>query len=123
MLRFPQSPSPKASFGADGEEEKANGGGGGGGGEMELFYYLVFGGLSAVVAVLELTKTSKDQVATSPAFNAFKNNYLVVYSLMMGSTLLPLLSDLSFATKVGFSLSICSSIGRSDLAFARTEGF
>ncbi|XP_074572477.1 uncharacterized protein LOC141828981 isoform X1 [Curcuma longa] len=50
---------------------------------MELFYYLVFGGLSAVVAVLELTKTSKDQVATSPAFNAFKNNYLVVYSLMM----------------------------------------
>ncbi|KAG6506985.1 molybdate-anion transporter-like isoform X1 [Zingiber officinale] len=50
---------------------------------MDVFYYLLFGGLSAVVAVLELSKTSKDRVATSPAFNAFKNNYLVVYSLMM----------------------------------------
>ncbi|KAG6466306.1 molybdate-anion transporter-like [Zingiber officinale] len=50
---------------------------------MEVFYYLVFGGLSAIVAVLELSKTVKDRVATSPAFNAFKNNYIVVYSLMM----------------------------------------
>ncbi|KAJ6797328.1 molybdate-anion transporter-like [Iris pallida] len=50
---------------------------------MELFYYLVFGGLSMVVAVLELSKNNKDRVATSSAFNSFKNNYLVVYSLMM----------------------------------------
>ncbi|KAJ6807465.1 molybdate-anion transporter-like [Iris pallida] len=50
---------------------------------MELFYYLVFGGLSMVVAVLELSKNSKDRVATSSAFTSFKNNYLVVYSLMM----------------------------------------
>ncbi|WOL05681.1 molybdate-anion transporter-like [Canna indica] len=50
---------------------------------MEVFYYLVFGALSAVVAVLELSKSGKDRVSTSSAFNAFKNNYLVVYSLMM----------------------------------------
>ncbi|WRX17059.1 Molybdate-anion transporter - like 2 [Theobroma cacao] len=50
---------------------------------MELFYFLVFGALGAVVAALELSKTSKDRINTSPAFNSFKNNYLVVYSLMM----------------------------------------
>ncbi|KAG9158045.1 hypothetical protein Leryth_000203 [Lithospermum erythrorhizon] len=50
---------------------------------MELFYYFVFGGLSAVVFVLEFSKSNKDRVNTSSAFNAFKNNYLVVYSLMM----------------------------------------
>ncbi|XP_077248493.1 uncharacterized protein LOC143888086 [Tasmannia lanceolata] len=50
---------------------------------MEIFYYLVFGALSVVVATLELSKNSKDRINTSPAFNAFKNNYLVVYSLMM----------------------------------------
>ncbi|KAI4384860.1 hypothetical protein MLD38_002959 [Melastoma candidum] len=50
---------------------------------MEAFYYLVFGALSAVVAVLELSKTSKDRINTSSPFNSFKNNYLVVYSLMM----------------------------------------
>ncbi|GKU89030.1 hypothetical protein SLEP1_g3224 [Rubroshorea leprosula] len=52
---------------------------------MELFYVVVFGGLAAVVATLELSKTSKDRINTSPAFNSFKNNYLVVYSLMMGT--------------------------------------
>ncbi|KAJ0968401.1 hypothetical protein J5N97_025318 [Dioscorea zingiberensis] len=50
---------------------------------MEVFYYLVFGFLSLIVALLELSKTAKDRVATSSAFNSFKNNYLVVYSLMM----------------------------------------
>ncbi|VAH68777.1 unnamed protein product [Triticum turgidum subsp. durum] len=50
---------------------------------MEIFYYLVFGGLSAVVAGLELGKSGKDRVATPTAFNAFKNNYVLVYSLMM----------------------------------------
>ncbi|CAN0840854.1 Molybdate-anion transporter, partial [Linum grandiflorum] len=52
-------------------------------GAMEIFYFLVFGGLSAVVALLEFSKNNKDRVNTSPAFNSFKNNYLVVYSLMM----------------------------------------
>ncbi|RRT82146.1 hypothetical protein B296_00019575 [Ensete ventricosum] len=60
---------------------------------MEVFYYLVFGGLAAVAAVMELSKTSKDRIATSSAFNAFKNNYCLVYSLMMGSFTLP--SDLA----------------------------
>ncbi|PPE02929.1 hypothetical protein GOBAR_DD00051 [Gossypium barbadense] len=50
---------------------------------MELFYFVVFGALGAVVAALELSKTSKDRTNTSPAFNSFKNNYLLVYSLMM----------------------------------------
>ncbi|XP_078154576.1 uncharacterized protein LOC144549676 [Carex rostrata] len=50
---------------------------------MEIFYYMVFGILSAVVALLELSKTSKDRTATSSAFTSFKNNYLLVYSLMM----------------------------------------
>ncbi|OVA20646.1 Protein of unknown function DUF791 [Macleaya cordata] len=50
---------------------------------MEMFYYLVFGALSVVVAVLELSKNNKDRINTSSAFNSFKNNYLVVYSLMM----------------------------------------
>ncbi|XP_072958505.1 uncharacterized protein [Typha angustifolia] len=50
---------------------------------MEVFYYMVFGGLAMVVALLELSKTSKDRITTSSAFNSFKNNYLVVYSLMM----------------------------------------
>jgi hypothetical protein len=51
---------------------------------MEMFYYLVFGGLGAVVAALELSKSSKDRTNTSAPFNSFKNNYLLVYSLMMG---------------------------------------
>ncbi|KAL6349238.1 hypothetical protein AAG906_033894 [Vitis piasezkii] len=50
---------------------------------MEVFYFLVFGGLAAVVAALELSKTSKDRINTSTAFTSFKNNYLLVYSLMM----------------------------------------
>jgi len=50
---------------------------------MEMFYYLVFGALAAIVAALELGKSGKDRVATSPASNSFKNNYILVYSLMM----------------------------------------
>ncbi|XP_058085574.1 uncharacterized protein LOC131233027 [Magnolia sinica] len=50
---------------------------------MEIFFFLVFGAFSAVVAVLEFSKTNKDRLITSSAFNSFKNNYLFVYSLMM----------------------------------------
>ncbi|KAI3950267.1 hypothetical protein MKX01_016915 [Papaver californicum] len=50
---------------------------------MEMFYHLVFGVLSLVVASLELSKTNKDRINTPTAFNSFKNNYLLVYSLMM----------------------------------------
>ncbi|KAK9716705.1 hypothetical protein RND81_06G251800 [Saponaria officinalis] len=50
---------------------------------MEMFYMVVFGGLAAVVAAMELSKSSKDRVTTSTAFSSFKNNYLLVYSLMM----------------------------------------
>ncbi|KAL0873137.1 hypothetical protein Bca101_022842 [Brassica carinata] len=51
---------------------------------MEVFYYVVFGVLGIVVAALELSKNNKDRINTSSAFTSFKNNYLVVYSLMMG---------------------------------------
>ncbi|KAK9103942.1 hypothetical protein Sjap_021196 [Stephania japonica] len=57
--------------------------------DMELFYLVVFGGLSLVVAGVELSKNSKDRITTSAAFNAFKNNYVLVYSLMMGISSLP----------------------------------
>ncbi|OMP02832.1 hypothetical protein COLO4_10782 [Corchorus olitorius] len=50
---------------------------------MEAFFFLVFGALATLVAGLELSKTSKDRINTSSAFNSFKNNYLLVYSLMM----------------------------------------
>lgn len=51
---------------------------------MEMFYFLAFGGFSVVVAALECSKNNKDRIITSPTFNSFKNNYIVVYSLMMG---------------------------------------
>ncbi|KAK9060848.1 hypothetical protein SSX86_018028 [Deinandra increscens subsp. villosa] len=50
---------------------------------MEVFYYMVFGGLGLIVAALELSKNNKDRITTSQAFTSFKNNYLLVYSLMM----------------------------------------
>ncbi|KAM3203479.1 hypothetical protein P3L10_031105 [Capsicum annuum] len=53
---------------------------------MKLFYYVVFGDIAAVVADLELGgKTIRDRITTSQAFNFFKNNYILVYSLMMVS--------------------------------------
>lgn len=53
---------------------------------MEPFYTVVFGVLAAVAAVLELTK-SKDSAAdtSSKEFTRFKNNYVLVYALMMGA--------------------------------------
>ncbi|CAO2821346.1 unnamed protein product [Amaranthus hypochondriacus] len=50
---------------------------------MELFYYFVFGSLATIVAALELSKNNNDRVNTSSAFNSLKNNYILVYSLMM----------------------------------------
>ncbi|EOA23842.1 hypothetical protein CARUB_v10017059mg, partial [Capsella rubella] len=50
---------------------------------MEVFYYLVFGAMAAIVAALELSKTNKDRINTSSSFNSFKNNYLLVFSIMM----------------------------------------
>ncbi|XP_024383533.1 uncharacterized protein [Physcomitrium patens] len=50
---------------------------------MEFYFYAVFGIQVILLVALEFGKSSKDRITTSPAFNAFKNNYLVVYSLMM----------------------------------------
>ncbi|GAQ80841.1 major facilitator superfamily protein [Klebsormidium nitens] len=50
---------------------------------MEFFFYLIFGILAIICAASELSKGQKDKYTTIPAFEAFKNNYLLVYSLMM----------------------------------------
>ena len=63
---------------------------------MELFYYMVFGALGAVVAAVELSKANKDRITTSQAFTSFKNNYLLVYSLMMGTFSITFLYFTSF---------------------------
>ena len=54
--------------------------------KMELFYYFVFGSLAIIVAALESSKNNNDRVNTSSAFNSLKNNYVLVYSLMMGNS-------------------------------------
>jgi hypothetical protein len=83
---------------------------------MEAFYYLVFGALSAVVLGIELSKTTKDRINTSPAFNSFKNNYLVVYSLMMGEC------SLSFI-KIQTFLDLSLSLYGSDVIYVFLIGF
>ncbi|RWW17838.1 hypothetical protein GW17_00018214 [Ensete ventricosum] len=59
---------------------------------MEAFYWLLFGGLAAVVAALEMSKNNRDRAATSSAFNSFKNNYLLVCYLDEFDTFLDLFS-------------------------------
>lgn len=77
---------------------------------MELFFYAVFGGLAAVVAVLELSKNNKDRINTSSVFNSFKNNYLLIYSLMMGRSGISLLDLLNFILDLFFYSLICASL-------------
>ena len=74
---------------------------------MEFFYYVMFGGLAAVVAALELSKTNKDRTNTSAAFNSFKNNYLVVYSLMMGIFSISSVRSASFYVPALRSRTLC----------------
>ncbi|CAI6008926.1 unnamed protein product [Closterium sp. NIES-65] len=50
---------------------------------MEVFFWAVFGALVVLCAGLEGSKGQRDKLQTSPAFESFKNNYLLVYSLMM----------------------------------------
>lgn len=82
---------------------------------MEMFFYLVFGALGAVVAALELSKTNKDRINTSSAFNSFKNNYLLVYSLMMGTSFFLDLNH--FLLFIAVDLTHTLNFGGSDLAF------
>eukprot|EP00959_Pyramimonas_sp_CCMP1952_P397843 8335871-Pyramimonas_sp.AAC.1 len=61
---------------------------------MDHFYYYVFAAMLAMTVGVELKKTqdakSKDAKGSpdkmSNVFYAFRNNYLVVYSLMMGAS-------------------------------------
>lgn len=82
---------------------------------MEMFFYLVFGALGAVVAALELSKSNKDRINTSSAFNSFKNNYLLVYSLMMGTSFFLDLNH--FLLLIAVDLTHTLNFGGSDLAF------
>jgi hypothetical protein len=54
---------------------------------MELFYVTAFTILAAVCFYLEITNKSAaaNGQVTSDAFRTFRNNYLVVYALMMGT--------------------------------------
>ena len=53
---------------------------------MEVFYTFIFGAMAALAAILELTK-SKDSAVESGSreFTRFRNNYVLVYALMMGA--------------------------------------
>ena len=75
---------------------------------MEMFYYLVFGTLAAVVGAVELSKSNKDRINTSQPFNSFKNNYLLVYSLMMGKQTTDL--TLPFANIILIALPLIENV-------------
>jgi len=51
---------------------------------METLYWVLFGVLVVGCAIVEFGKGAKDKLQTSSAFLAFRNNYIVVYCLMMG---------------------------------------
>lgn len=83
---------------------------------MEFYFYAVFGIQVMVLVALEFGKSGKDRIVTSPVFNAFKNNYLVVYSLMMGMTRSSLvhagsmISFLSRFSACGFSVGFFEGV-------------
>lgn len=54
---------------------------------MEPVYYVLFGGLAVTAAALELTKPAETTQIKNTDFRRFRNNYLMVYSLMMGESL------------------------------------
>jgi hypothetical protein len=55
---------------------------------MEAFLLLVFAAVAALTAVLELSKRqSSKPETTNREFVKFRNNYVLVYALMMGATM------------------------------------
>jgi hypothetical protein len=50
---------------------------------MESFYTVTFVVLVALCATLELSKHKEGKAMTNAAFQTFRNNYVVVYALMM----------------------------------------
>ena len=65
---------------------------------MEIFLLLVFASLAALTALLELSKRqSSKQETTNRDFVRFRNNYVLVYALMMGASAHPHLRDVSKA--------------------------
>lgn len=56
---------------------------------MEIIYYLLFGVLAVAAAFLELSRGKEaGHGSMTPEFLSFRNNYVLVYSLMMGTDLL-----------------------------------
>ena len=57
---------------------------------METFLLLVFASLAALTALLELSKRQKSKQETmNRSFLQFRNNYVLVYALMMGAFVHP----------------------------------
>ncbi len=53
---------------------------------MEVFYTFVFAVLAALAATLEITKSKEAAVESgNKEFMRFRNNYVLVYALMMGA--------------------------------------
>jgi len=50
---------------------------------MENFYYVVFGLLALMCLGVELRKEKAEKTISSEGFKSFRNNYLLVYTLMM----------------------------------------
>ena len=58
---------------------------------METFLLLVFAAVAAIAALLELSKRQNSkQETTNRDFIRFRNNYVLVYALMMGAEHTPL---------------------------------
>jgi hypothetical protein len=53
---------------------------------MEIFYIALFAAFLLLLGGVELGKSTRDRILTTDAFSAFKNNYLLVYCLMMGQS-------------------------------------
>ena len=61
---------------------------------METFLLLVFASLAALTALLELSKRQKSKQETrNRDFLRFRNNYVLVYALMMGAFVCPPFRD------------------------------
>ena len=76
---------------------------------MDLVYWLLFGGLAAAAAGLELTKPADTTVVKNSEFKRFRNNYLLVYSLMMGGHMALHATQCVGKAPCMLAASVCSS--------------
>lgn len=78
---------------------------------MEVIYYLLFGVLAVAAAFLELSRGKETgHGSMTPEFLSFRNNYVVVYSLMMGTDLLYRFVFFSIASAVILHILLCEYV-------------